>query len=118
MPLSEPNAKKFCTVAQSETVFKMLPPEIKNAKIVDVLGTLFTIPAFTNYRDDSDPDNLYALAIDYDATYFVKYDDQTGDPITQPAHNVVTVGDLLVQKQASGGTRLVLDKLGQLVWTV
>lgn len=115
VPLNELDSHRFCTKDQANEIVKLLPAEAADPTIVDNTGS-FSLPTFTNYRDDSDPSNLYCLAVRVNVKAFIKYDEQSGAPVYTPVGPVdVNIGWLLFSKPV-GSDKLVVDKIGQLVW--
>lgn len=117
VPLSEPESRRFVTNEQAKELLGMWPREAEGPQIVNNGIQDFILPVYTNYRDDSDPFNLYPLSIVSNVKVFVKYDETTGEPVyIAPAPKYVNCGELLFDKSNSTGTKLVVDKLGQISW--
>jgi len=112
IPLNVTELRKFSTRAQADAVMSMLPKGCSNASIVDDTGG-FIGDVRTNYRDDSDPANLYPLAVQFD----VEVPSKSPDVPPMKGTKTLNIGEMLFSRSLLGSGKdksvLVLDDIGQ-----
>ena len=114
-PLNETERRKFTTREQANELLKILPSQLTNAVIVDRTQDEFVGNIQTNYREDSNADNLYCLDIQANVKFVSSFDPAQGTPVETAGSIRRNCGELIFEKRPEH-TKLIIDSIGQLVW--